>query len=119
MIRRPPRSTLFPYTTLFRSRLVLPASGQSDAPVVREGVLEHLAGGGGEARQHRVAWRRPLGGRLLVGPGGGRGQPAADRSGQGVASRDGHGVRLTIWWSLGSGVSGSYPCPVGPRATTL
>src|SRR3712207_8894043 len=25
MIRRPPRSTLFPYTTLFRSRLVGPA----------------------------------------------------------------------------------------------
>src|SRR3712207_8467129 len=25
MIRRPPRSTLFPYTTLFRSRLVLEA----------------------------------------------------------------------------------------------
>src|SRR3712207_8210078 len=25
MIRRPPRSTLFPYTTLFRSKLVLPA----------------------------------------------------------------------------------------------
>src|SRR5947199_5695663 len=24
MIRRPPRSTLFPYTTLFRSRLLLP-----------------------------------------------------------------------------------------------
>src|SRR2546430_5286118 len=24
MIRRPPRSTLFPYTTLFRSRIVLP-----------------------------------------------------------------------------------------------
>src|SRR2546422_7137516 len=28
MIRRPPRSTLFPYTTLFRSRLV----GDHDAP---------------------------------------------------------------------------------------
>src|SRR5256885_9759271 len=27
MIRRPPRSTLFPYTTLFRSLLVLPAVG--------------------------------------------------------------------------------------------
>src|SRR6266508_3998960 len=27
MIRRPPRSTLFPYTTLFRSRGVNPASG--------------------------------------------------------------------------------------------
>src|SRR2546429_1469977 len=25
MIRRPPRSTLFPYTTLFRSRLLVPA----------------------------------------------------------------------------------------------
>src|SRR2546425_6083043 len=27
MIRRPPRSTLFPYTTLFRSGVVLPTSG--------------------------------------------------------------------------------------------
>src|SRR2546422_4490137 len=27
MIRRPPRSTLFPYTTLFRSRAVDPAPG--------------------------------------------------------------------------------------------
>src|SRR2546422_5320923 len=27
MIRRPPRSTLFPYTTLFRSRSARPASG--------------------------------------------------------------------------------------------
>src|SRR5256885_10791865 len=28
MIRRPPRSTLFPYTTLFRSRLVRAAPGR-------------------------------------------------------------------------------------------
>src|SRR2546429_5248116 len=27
MIRRPPRSTLFPYTTLFRSHFMLPAPG--------------------------------------------------------------------------------------------
>src|SRR5947207_8456331 len=27
MIRRPPRSTLFPYTTLFRSKLNIPAAG--------------------------------------------------------------------------------------------
>src|SRR3989441_9568290 len=37
MIRRPPRSTLFPYTTLFRSgvdvRLLLP--GTTDMPIVR------------------------------------------------------------------------------------
>src|SRR5947199_1902290 len=26
MIRRPPRSTLFPYTTLFRSHVILPAA---------------------------------------------------------------------------------------------
>src|SRR2546430_5200236 len=38
MIRRPPRSTLFPYTTLFRSQfaLVLPAL---DLPVARTGLL--------------------------------------------------------------------------------
>src|SRR3990167_5473063 len=35
MIRRPPRSTLFPYTTLFRS--VAP-SGTSDAPCVSTGT---------------------------------------------------------------------------------
>src|SRR2546427_4593200 len=34
MIRRPPRSTLFPYTTLFRSRLRLPPQlVQHDHPV--------------------------------------------------------------------------------------
>src|SRR3989442_5931465 len=32
MIRRPPRSTLFPYTTLFRSRL-------RRLPVIRQGAL--------------------------------------------------------------------------------
>src|SRR3712207_7490439 len=40
MIRRPPRSTLFPYTTLFRSLDVLDR-GQDGQQVVR---LEHEAG---------------------------------------------------------------------------
>src|SRR5258708_27592443 len=31
MIRRPPRSTLFPYTTLFRSALVLPPTAHNQA----------------------------------------------------------------------------------------
>src|SRR5688572_31876323 len=35
MIRRPPRSTLFPYTTLFRSRDDRPGSGQSTIQVQR------------------------------------------------------------------------------------
>src|SRR2546430_12127878 len=42
MIRRPPRSTLFPYTTLFRSR----AAGQPDgANAVRSGRVVRLPGG--------------------------------------------------------------------------
>src|SRR3712207_2305280 len=62
MIRRPPRSTLFPYTTLFRSR---------------------GAGGGGAAGAQRRHQRRPggeaaQGGR---GPGGGRGADRARRAG--------------------------------------
>src|SRR5258708_21521204 len=32
MIRRPPRSTLFPYTTLFRSRSRHPAARRADQP---------------------------------------------------------------------------------------
>src|SRR2546426_5518893 len=41
MIRRPPRSTLFPYTTLFRSR-VLPDGHRGDAQGVRGGhALDH------------------------------------------------------------------------------
>src|SRR3712207_8269413 len=34
MIRRPPRSTLFPYTTLFRSRVVLHGDGAPWRPVI-------------------------------------------------------------------------------------
>src|SRR3712207_8435130 len=47
MIRRPPRSTLFPYTTLFRSRLLLsplPDHGHDDD-----------AEGGGDADEHELA----------------------------------------------------------------
>src|SRR5256885_17003138 len=38
MIRRPPRSTLFPYTTLFRSRLLVHALGPEGEPA--EAALE-------------------------------------------------------------------------------
>jgi len=36
MIRRPPRSTLFPYTTLFRSRLAVPAFARVEAPIYED-----------------------------------------------------------------------------------
>src|SRR3712207_8423757 len=48
MIRRPPRSTLFPYTTLFRSDQVLPEFG-SDRLEQVPGVAEHR-----EVAQQRV-----------------------------------------------------------------
>src|SRR3712207_7479203 len=40
MIRRPPRSTLFPYTTLFRSRRVLHGVLRAER-LVREGHVHH------------------------------------------------------------------------------
>src|SRR5258707_6247209 len=39
MIRRPPRSTLFPYPTLFRSK---PGTGSLRAPAQRVGFGQHL-----------------------------------------------------------------------------
>src|SRR3712207_7739119 len=57
MIRRPPRSTLFPYTTLFRSRLHARRAGPHAAPARRRGrpqprrrrVLHH---GGRDRKEH-------------------------------------------------------------------
>src|SRR3712207_8082486 len=43
MIRRPPRSTLFPYTTLFRSDVLAALAqllGQPRLPVIRPGAVE-------------------------------------------------------------------------------
>src|SRR3712207_7110937 len=65
MIRRPPRSTLFPYTTLFRSARGLPTSGS-------------IASGPGDRRSRR----RPDEARsAAIGSamGGRRGGEAADR----------------------------------------
>src|SRR5258708_11013489 len=49
MIRRPPRSTLFPYTTLFRSRGPAPAdSARRDRPAARR------CGGGRDRKSTRL-----------------------------------------------------------------
>src|SRR5258708_19140270 len=61
MIRRPPRSTLFPYTTLFRSAGDPPVEGQrvrgaapqiavAAAAVRAAGETQHRAGGSGPSR---------------------------------------------------------------------
>src|SRR2546427_6958595 len=71
MIRRPPRSTLFPYTTLFRSvRLAVPAGERPHRP----------AGGSDRADPHDVdAGARSLQGRTLPDRGRVLRAPAAAR----------------------------------------
>src|SRR5260370_4540533 len=44
MIRRPPRSTLFPYTTLFRSHAAADATVQPDRPRYRHQSLDRALG---------------------------------------------------------------------------
>src|SRR2546422_8122896 len=60
MIRRPPRSTLFPYTTLFRSR----ERRETVVPAVRQTAGEPALELGGELREClpiRFVLLRPLG----------------------------------------------------------
>src|SRR5438093_9357727 len=57
MLRRPPRSTLFPYTTLFRSRVALKAV--SHGLGIRTGQ-HNLGDARGVNDQHRAARRAPL-----------------------------------------------------------
>src|SRR3712207_7848362 len=57
MIRRPPRSTLFPYTTLFRSRRA------ADVEVERQPLQPRRKGGGAQGRRR---WVFPAA--LLDGP---------------------------------------------------
>src|SRR5258705_7087388 len=57
MIRRPPRSTLFPYTTLFRSLLVRLGSGELGLDL----VVGADAAGGGVDEQHLAGRRAALG----------------------------------------------------------
>src|SRR5258708_2038307 len=58
MIRRPPRSTLFPYTTLFRSHRGAVVIGHNQGPVLLR--LEQLIGGA-QRPGHRVAGQLALG----------------------------------------------------------
>src|SRR5256885_5886457 len=57
MIRRPPRSTLFPYTTLFRSEFtggtVMEVAYTQTADIAKEDVLLHQRRGAQAGQQHR------------------------------------------------------------------
>src|SRR3712207_8455965 len=80
MIRRPPRSTLFPYTTLFRSDDI----GDEPASLLAEiGIRQQAVG---RPRHQRAGGRRPIASlQLLVGPpdignSGAVGRPGSRRS---------------------------------------
>src|SRR2546427_6246136 len=71
MIRRPPRSTLFPYTTLFRSASVQPQIAPDDE----------------RQRHSEQAWREPV-------SGGGDGARGGERERDGASERDRKSTRL-------------------------
>src|SRR2546421_1861329 len=56
MIRRPPRSTLFPYTTLFRSQVLVPALGR-EAAVVQHKDQVRVANGADALGEDRKSTR--------------------------------------------------------------
>src|SRR5690349_24059576 len=67
MIRRPPRSTLFPYTTLFRSELGLLGADQPEVGLRDQvGRAERVAGPRSEEHTSELQSRRDLVCRLLL-----------------------------------------------------
>src|SRR2546429_7006857 len=66
MIRRPPRSTLFPYTTLFRSLHQPRGRGPHAAPVPRGGHRLHRKRGRSEEHTSELQSRLHLVCRLLL-----------------------------------------------------
>src|SRR3712207_9289792 len=69
MIRRPPRSTLFPYTTLFRSARLLPIAPDRDLGVTRTLSDGPLARGGPERPFESLAAQLIHRGTVQVGAG--------------------------------------------------
>src|SRR3712207_7580688 len=63
MIRRPPRSTLFPYTTLFRSLRPAPRTGEPRLRGRARGVRKLRRGGSGRGAERRPGVRGPVGAR--------------------------------------------------------
>src|SRR5258708_28613020 len=57
MIRRPPRSTLFPYTTLFRSQVDVHFRKHPDEPSLRDIIA--LAGGDKRSEEHTSELQSP------------------------------------------------------------
>src|SRR2546426_6536159 len=61
MIRRPPRSTLFPYTTLFRSRTSAASRRRAGGSTrrSRRPISSHTPGGGSRSEEHTSELQSP------------------------------------------------------------
>src|SRR3712207_8748999 len=69
MIRRPPRSTLFPYTTHFRSARRARVPGRATTAVSQSAGRSHDAAGRViDALGHEHDWPSPLGGIYVLSP---------------------------------------------------
>src|SRR3712207_7060168 len=64
MIRRPPRSTLFPYTTLFRSKPSGDDENDSSSHETWSREIRHRAGSGTDIRE----WLKTLSERVIADP---------------------------------------------------
>src|SRR5256885_3424727 len=66
MIRRPPRSTLFPYTTLFRSRIADMGSSRSFASTARDYVALFRLGFPLASARKALTWPRTVTRRIIM-----------------------------------------------------
>ena len=88
MIRRPPRSTLFPYTTLFRS-LVSAGLRPSSAEMRSRGKTMEVCGRAAVEKSSQISPKPPL----YIGGGGGD-LPWGPRTPKGVGRAKGEGLPL-------------------------
>src|SRR2546427_12734163 len=131
MIRRPPRSTLFPYTTLFRSAGVARRRRgahrglRPEAPSPRWGSATRRARQGGRRRPARVF--SPSGVLLLPPSAEGRYGASQSRTSAGSCQSQSRtfwgefveeGV-TTNWWRKGNHVPGAQRDPLAARPSVL
>src|SRR3712207_7335421 len=90
MIRRPPRSTLFPYTTLFRSHERAAPAERLDGAVEDDGVVGQLAAALAGVGQQRAEAAVDVHRAVAVGGAGAAGQGVE----RGLAGQDRESTRL-------------------------
>src|SRR2546430_9809741 len=112
MIRRPPRSTLFPYTTLFRSYLLGSVVGPHPYPYL---VRELQAVIGREARAQMLAATGALPDALIACVGGGSNSMGAFHAFVPDATVELIGVEAG---GGGAGLGGNAPAPALDREST-